>query len=75
MPIVLDGDEYLFTDEAATLAGRTVDTIGNWCRKGKVEGRQDGNGRWLIKKISLEAFIRGNGNHGNTDMKSPLNGQ
>jgi len=57
--IVIDKVEYLTSKEAALLAGRSVDTIGLWCRKGKVQSRQDGTRRWLVNRQSLERFIKG----------------
>ena len=59
MPIVIDKVEYLISKEAALLAGRSVDTIGLWCRKGIVQSRQDGTRRWLVNRQSLEKFIKG----------------
>jgi len=60
--IVIDKVEYLTSREAALLAGRSVDTIGLWCRTKKIQSRQDGTGRWLVNRQSLEKFIRGEAN-------------
>ena len=69
MAITIDKEEYLTSKEASLLAGRSVDTIGLWCRTGKIESRQDGAGRWLVKRVSLEKFIRGEGNNGSSSWR------
>lgn len=67
VPIFLDKIEYLTSKEAAAFAGRTTDTIDLWCRLKKVEARQDGSRRWLVRRSSLEKFVRGD--HGNGSNK------
>ena len=57
MPIIINGEEFLRSKEAAEIAGRQVDTIALWCRQGKIECIKDGSDRWLIKQSSLEAFL------------------
>jgi excisionase family DNA binding protein len=59
MPILIEGVEYLKASEAAELAGRKTDTVAKWCREKKIECIKDGSGRWLVKRSSLNDYIRG----------------
>ena len=59
MPVTIDGEEYFRTSEAAEHADVTTATIALWCRKKRIECRKRGTGRWLIRRSSLEEFMRG----------------
>lgn len=51
--------EYLSISEASEIADRGKDTIRGWIRDGSLNAHQDVSGRWLIKRGSLDDFLRG----------------
>ncbi len=59
MPIILGGEEYLTIREAADMAQRSDDTIRRWIEEHLVQAHQDVSRRWLIRRASLESYLRG----------------
>lgn len=59
MPVNVGGEEFLTRAEAAEVAGRSADTIRRWIKRGLVQAHKDLSGRWLIKRESLDRFLRG----------------
>lgn len=59
MPVTIRGEQYLSIPEAAQMAGRSQVTIRRWTTSGAIGAHRDGSGRWLIRLMSLEAYLRG----------------
>lgn len=53
---VIDGERYVFTAAAASLAGVSKDYISRLCRLGKLKAHRFA-GQWLISLSSLEDFL------------------
>lgn len=53
---------YLTTREAAEILCVKTITVERNCKRGKIKASQTANGRWLIKREDLEAFIKGETN-------------
>jgi len=70
VPIVLDGEEFLTIPEAAEAAQRSEDTIRRWIEEHLVEAHQDRSRRWLVKRPSLDAYLRGDPRVGQSDTPS-----
>lgn len=67
--------EYLSISEAAEVADRGKDTIRGWIRDGSLTAHQDASGRWLIKRSSLDDFLRGKSlGKGKSPVKPELSG-
>lgn len=59
MPVTIRGEQYLSVREAAQMAGVSPATIYRWIAQGKIEAHKTSSERWLIRLLSLEAYLRG----------------
>jgi hypothetical protein len=56
--IPFDKREGFSLGEAATLAGKSVGTIRNWCLQHGL-GRRVGGGTWVVSKVAFAMFLDG----------------
>ncbi len=51
--------EYITIAEGAELADRSKDAVRDWIQRGLLDAHRDKSGRWLIRRGSLEDYLRG----------------